>query len=109
VRPGTLVKRVTFQRRDETQDAFGTEDANIWTDVFECSARIAMSGGREFQKAQLILATLEKLFVVRYCSELSDVTEKDRISYGGDVYDIGAVTNVMERNRELQFLCTLHR
>lgn len=109
MRAGTLAKRVTFQRRDETHDAFGTEDANTWTDLFTCSARIAMNGGREFQNAQLILATLEKLFVVRYCSELSTITEKDRISYGGSVYDIGAVTNVMERNRELQLLCTLHR
>lgn len=106
---GKLNKRITLQRRDATLDSFGTEDQNTWADVFTCWSRIAMQGGKEFQRAQIIVADIEQLFVTRYCSELSDVTEKDRIYYNGKYYDIRSVNNVGERNVELQFLCTLHR
>lgn len=109
MRPGTLTRRITIQRRTATLDEFGTEDQNTWADVFTCSARIAMQGGREYERAQIIFADLEQLFVVRYCSELSTITEKDRILYGSDIYDIASVNNVMEKRVELQFLCTLHR
>ena len=106
---GKLDRRITFQRRSAALDVYGTEDQNTWTDVFTCAARVAMQGGREFQRAQIIMADIEQLFVTRYCSQLSDITEKDRISYGGKIYDIHSVNNVMEKRVELQFLCTLHR
>lgn len=106
---GKLDRRITIQRRTATLDGFGTEDQNTWTDVLPCWSRVAMQGGREFERARLILANIDKLFVARYCSELSAVTEKDRIRFGANVYDIGLVENVGERNIELRFLCTQHR
>lgn len=109
MRAGSLDRRLKFQRRDETQDAFGTEDANAWTDVFTCWARFATPQGKEFARAQLLLADVEAVIVTRYCSELAAITEKDRIYYGGKVYDIRFVNNVNEARVELQFLCTLHK
>lgn len=109
MRAGTLDRRITVQRRSETLDDFGTEDQNTWSDVFTCWARVAMQNGREFERARIIMADVEQLFVTRYCSELADVTEKDRISYAGKYYDIQFINNVGEQRTELQFLCTLHR
>lgn len=102
-------RRITIQRRTAALDDYGTEDQNTWTDVFTCWARIAMQGGREFERAQIIFAGIEQLFVTRYCSELSTATEKDRILYGSTIYDIKSVNNVMEKRVELQFLCILNR
>lgn len=109
MRAGAINRRITFQRRDATLDGFGTEDANTWSDVFPCWARFATQQGREFERALQIHEDLDALIICRYCSELAVITEKDRIAYKGNYFDIRSIVNVNERNRELQFACTNQR
>jgi len=106
---GQMDRRVIFQRRDATLDSFGTEDQNTWTDVFECAARKSMTGGREYERARLIVADADANYVVRHCGELSSLTEKDRIQDGDLYFDIRFVNDSLKRMGELHFVCTLHR
>lgn len=107
MRAGRLNQRVTFQRRAATVDGYG-EQADTWTAIATVAAGVEPISGKEFFTAQQVQSDISTRIVCRYSSEVSGVTTADRILHGSVEYDIRSVINVNSRNKELQFMCTVH-
>lgn len=108
MRAGRLHDRVTFQRRTESLDAY-REDTGTWSDVATVAAAVEPLRGKEFFNALQVQSDITTLIIVRYSSDVSGITSKDRIVHGSDTYDIaGPPINVNSRNKELQFMCIKH-
>ena len=108
MRAGRLNQRITFQRRTESLDAY-REDVGTWTDLVEVAAGVEPIRGKEFFAALQVQSDITTLIVVRYSSDVSGITAKDRIVHGSDTYDIaGPPINVNSRNKELHFMCIQH-
>jgi len=107
MRAGRLNQRVTFQSRSLVTDEFGNEQ-NIWADVATVWARVEPIIGREFFAALQTTTAITTRVVVRYSSQVSGVTTKDRIQHGLNVYDIQSAINFNSRGEELHFMCTDH-
>jgi SPP1 family predicted phage head-tail adaptor len=107
MRAGRLNQRITFQRRTESLDAY-REDVGSWTDIVTVSGAVEPINGREFFAALQVQSNITTKVIIRYSSDVSGVTTKDRISHGSNIYDIAAILNVGSRNKELHFMCTQH-
>ena len=99
MRAGQLRHRVTIQ--SPTEDIHG--GPTTWADTETVYARIAPIGGREFFLAQQVQADVTHRIVMRYGPV---VTPKHRLMFDGRYFDIRAVLNREERNRELELICT---
>lgn len=102
MRAGTARTQIVIQQRADTQNSSG-ELIPSWTTFATLSAAIVPLQGRELEAAQQVLATVSHRMDMRY---LPGVLPSMRISYSGRYFDIGAVLNVKELNRELQLYCT---
>lgn len=107
MRAGRLNQRITFQRRTESLNAY-REDAGTWSDIVTVSAGVEPVSGKEFFSALQVQSDVTTRVVVRYSSDVSDITTKDRIEHGSNYYDIESILNVGSRNKELHFMCVQH-
>lgn len=98
MRAGRLRHRVTIQQCTETQNSYG-EAVKEWTDYATVWASVEPAKGREFWESQQVNAEITGTVVMRY---LAGVKSKMRVLYDGRVFEILAVINPDERNRELQ-------
>lgn len=101
MRAGLMRKRITIQQRATTVDSYG-EQSSTWTDVKTVWASIDPATGSELYAAQSIRAEMTHAVKIRY---LSGVTAKMRVKYGSRYFNVTAVRNVDERNREMQLMC----
>lgn len=108
MRAGRLYQRITFQRRDGTKDAFGTEDQNTWADLVTVWGACEPIAGREFFAAQQVNSEITARITIRYSSDVSVVTTKDRASCLGKLYDIRNIIDPNLRHKELQLMCADH-
>lgn len=100
---GKLRHRITFQTRSVSQDAYGGQ-VDTWTDaVTNVAAAIEPLSVRELMVAQAAQNETRLKVSTRYFAGL---TPAMRITYGSRIFNILGITNVEERNRELQFLCS---
>lgn len=108
MKSAALRNLVTFERRSATENDFG-EQTDVWTEITRDWASIEPISGREFFAAQQTQSDITTRIICRYSSALAAVTAKDRIVYNSTVYDIRhPPINKEMRNRELQFMCTVH-
>lgn len=96
MRAGTLRDQIVIESRTDAADSFG-QPIPTWSTFATVWAAVEPSRGREFFASQALTATDPVRFRLRY---LPGLTAAHRIQYGGKVYDIAAVEDVMARTRE---------
>ena len=101
MRAGPMRHRVTLQQPVVALDSYG-EPVATWTTVDEVWAKVAPLAGREFVQVQGTQAEVTTRVVMRY---RSDLEPKWRLVYTSHTYDVQAVINVGELNRELEVMC----
>lgn len=79
------------------------EKVPTWATVETRWGSIEPLQGRERSAAQQVTPNVSHRIRLRYGST---VTAKDRIAYGGRTFEIDAVLNTREGNRQLELLCT---
>lgn len=98
MRAGLLRKRLVFERPTETLVA--GEAVKTYATLFEAWGEIRPLSGRELFQSNMTQAELSHRISVRYQAGKVPKTS-DRVRYGDRAFDITAVMNVDERNREL--------
>ena len=99
---GKLRHRVKLQGLTENQDGYGqavksyTTYATVW-------ASIEPLQGRELEHAKQISAETNHRVTIRYNS---DITVEGRVVFGDRTFEITAVLDTDERNRELVLMCS---
>lgn len=102
MRASDLRHRVSIQKRTQTQDSYGAQQA-VWTDVLQVWAHIEPLSGRELFAAQAAQSETTHTIIVRYNALLWKPTEAARMRavYNGRIFNITASANEDERNRML--------
>jgi SPP1 family predicted phage head-tail adaptor len=95
--------RVNFQRSVETANDYG-ERVPSWVDICTSWALVQPLRGAERFSAHQVQADVDFRIVTRYRGELADLRPKDRAEWNGRHFDIKAVINRDERNKELEIL-----
>lgn len=101
-RAGNLTKRVTLERRNETDDDVG-EPVPDWTQYAEVWAHFAPQSGAELLAEGQIHAPRTTRITIRY---RGDVLATDRLMHGGVPYNIEAVLEREFRRDEITLICT---
>lgn len=99
MRGGTLRHRITVQRLvagSPSQNAIGEPDES-WTALATRWASVDPLKGRELIAAQQVASEVTGVIRIRH---LAGVTSKMRVVFGARNYDVLAVVNPDERNRE---------
>lgn len=99
---GKLRHLVTIQQFAPVQNATG-EPVKTWSDVVSVYGRVEPLSGREFFQGQQFNSEIRAVIKVRYCTGIST---RMRALYAGRIYNIEAVINTDERDRELQLVCS---
>lgn len=102
MRAGTLRRRIVIETPTETQDTFGEPDVT-WSEFASIRASVEPLAGREFFQSRQFDAEISTRFIMRY---VSGITAKMRVKYDSRYFDINAVINVDDRNRETVLMCT---
>lgn len=92
---------MALQSSTPTRNGFG-EAVDVWSTYATVWAEITPMSGREYVLAKQRDADLTTRIRIRH---RSDVLARHRVLFGARVFDIDAVLNVGERQRELQLMC----
>jgi SPP1 family predicted phage head-tail adaptor len=105
---GRLRHRVTLQSRDDIRGSTG-EMTFSWSDLAEVWASVEPVAGREFFAAAQVQSNVDTRIRIRYRPGL---TEKIRVKFASDpaslypeYFDVVAVLNQNERDREIHLMC----
>lgn len=97
---GDLDRRITIQVATTTTNTFG-EAVETWGTFRKVWAKLSyVSGNEQFEAGEKTAVTINKFFI-RYAD---DITEKMRISWDSDIYDIRAI-ELLERKQFLVLKC----
>ena len=107
MRAGRLRHRVTFETATVTDDDFGEPDQS-WASITTVWAGIEPTAGKERFAAMQHQSEIDTLIVCRYHTALSALAPKDRATWNSKTFDIKAVINVDERNKELHIFARLN-
>ena len=88
--PGRMDRQITLQRFTTTTSAIG-EQVKTWSALVTVPAMYRPDTGSEGVNGDKREAELPVTFTIRYYAGLNP---KDRLTYGGQVYNILAVTEV---------------
>lgn len=97
IRAGRLNRRITLQSLTTADDAFGEPVetfatlANVWARVFTMGAKETLSADAERTQGSVI-------FQIRY---RTDITERNRVVWGTDTYDIEGVQDAEGARKRL--------
>ena len=106
MRGGGLRHLVSIQRVGSTSiNSFG-ESSDSWSTLAQRHASIQPLTGRERFSAAQAQSDVSHKIGLRADSVTRSLTPKDRIAYGSRVFNIRAVLNKDERNREIEILAT---
>lgn len=97
MRAGRLNKKITIQQATDGRSTSGAVEPT-WSTYAVAWASVEPATGREFEDSDQVNAEASIKFRIRY---KSGITNKMRISWDGRVFDITAVLNQYERNREI--------
>lgn len=100
---GRKRSRVVFQRRGTGTDSYGAP-VETWTPLHTCWASITPLRGRDFLAAQQVQAEVTHRIFVNYNATTAGITPKDRVVLGTRNFDIEAILNVDELDRELELM-----
>jgi SPP1 family predicted phage head-tail adaptor len=100
--PGRLRHKIDIEVESTTQNTFG-EQTQSWS-VFlnDISASISPISGREFFSADMVNAEITHKIRIRYRTGMHP---KMRVKFGTRYFDIQAVINFEERNKEILLMC----
>ena len=93
---GKFDRRVTFEKKVETQNDYGELEAS-WQFVATVWARRLSSKGREFYSGGQILGANDLGIQVRYSPQVAELTQLDRFIYKGKAYNIKSIDEVERR------------
>jgi SPP1 family predicted phage head-tail adaptor len=107
VQAGKLRKRLVLQSRAAGLDSVGSP-SNVWTDVATVWGELLPMSGRALLAAQAVKSELTHEITLRYRAEFANpITAAEmRVVYGGRYFNIHAVLNKDERNRELTLMAS---
>lgn len=97
MKAGSLDRTVTIQRQGAAVDDGYTMQPGAWATLATRKAQRITSRGREVFEQQGVDAEVPMTFVLRDDSVTRTITVKDRVSYGGKVYDLKSVTEIGRR------------
>lgn len=103
MRAGRFRHFITVQQATETRDALG-EPIPAWSTYAQFWAEVKPLVGREYFTAQQDVTRVTHRIACRYDSALT-ITAKMRVSWDSRFFDIEAVLNIYERDRELHLMC----
>lgn len=93
---GELDRRITLERFTETRDSFN-EPVKTWATLATVWATFTpLSDGERFRASETA-ANASARFLIRYSTTVSDLDPKDRLTFGGVVYQILHVKEVGRR------------
>jgi SPP1 family predicted phage head-tail adaptor len=98
--PGKLDRRIVLERATVTQNDFN-EDVESWGDLAEIFAGRRDASASESYRAQEVGGQITVRFTIRWSSQVADLNPRDRLRYGGRIYNITAVRET-QRNRWLE-------
>lgn len=98
---GALDDRITIERATITPDAFNNP-VETWAALATVAAGKTDLSDREVLAAQQVGASMQSRFLIRSSVLTRDVTAKDRLSYGGAIWNIAGIKEVGGRNRFLE-------
>ncbi len=101
MRAGGLQQRITFQEQASTQDAYG-ETTGTWTDVEDWWAKITPVSGREGVLSEQTTDAITHTILIRW---RNGTTARNRITYNDRVFNIHAVRNIDEQQKEMILEC----
>lgn len=90
---------ITIQRASETSDGMGGMTVT-WSDLKELKGTLLAFKRNEFFTNNVVRAISTHFFTCKYPRDVT-ITEKDRVSYNSDIYEITFVDNPAERNINL--------
>jgi SPP1 family predicted phage head-tail adaptor len=106
MRIGKLDRKITIQFRSISQNDYGeavaafSSSASVWA-MIETQPR-----GKEKVNNGIETSQQSVNFLIRYSSDVDDVTSGDRVLYNSQYYDIESVQEV-GRNLSLRLICNL--
>lgn len=93
---GKMDRRITLERFVTSPDQHN-EPVKIWTALATRAASYEpLSDGERFRAGETA-ATASARFVIRYAAKVADLNPKDRLTFGGVVYDIVRVKEIGRR------------
>ncbi len=98
MRAGKLRNKATIEANTPTQDSMGGE-VESWAAFATWWCELAQVKGGETFRGRVVHAAADLVGVGRH---VSGVTPRHRLTLGARVFDILAVNNVENRNRELR-------
>lgn len=100
--PGELRHSVTFEAPPTTEDATGAPYGN-WTPFATTRAKLMPMGGSEQNAADAFQGRAGFLVTIRYLAGLSTM---HRMNFGGRLFDLSNINNVLERGRWMVITAT---
>lgn len=104
MRIGNLRHRVTLQRLTGERGAAGGAN-DTWQDIGLRWASVKPLSGREWVNAAAANTEISHDVMLRADSLTKTLTPRDRLLFGGRVFDIQAVRNVDEVGAEMRLMC----
>jgi SPP1 family predicted phage head-tail adaptor len=101
MKAGKLRHKITIQKTTQTADSIGGI-IDSWSTFATVWAHIEPLKGKETLQGEQISTDLFLRITIRY---LSGLTAKMRISWNSRTFDIKSISNLDERNREMELLC----
>ena len=99
---GELDRRITIQQTTETVDSYG-QMVRTYSTLGQFWAKVDYVSGNEGEESNRLEAVKRVELVIRYNSQIS---EKQRISWDGDIFEVEAVLPV-ERKRFMHLITRL--
>lgn len=92
---GMLRNSIIIERLSKVGDGIGGS-TSTWLPIYTVGAKIDDKGGSEKYAADRIETTAVFEFIIRY---IADITTKDRVNYGGRLFNIDRVENIEQRGQ----------
>lgn len=102
MRSGRLRSKIEFLRQVETKDQYGEKSKTFNTVAFRWGEAFSVIVGEKSEQSGDIDYMTQR-FRVRYDSATKSITYSDRIRYNGAIFEIVAIENTENRNKELVF------
>lgn len=93
-------RRISFERQGGAKDAYGQQTAG-WTAIGGCWAGYRPGSGQERREAAQEKAVLSGSFFVRQSALTAGVTEKDRLVFEGEAWDVRSNVPIGRHGREI--------
>ena len=102
IRAGKLKQRIEIQKEERVRQPGGSYETD-WVSFLDSWARIVPLSGTERYTAQQVQSELSHRVEMRY---QEGIKPQMRVKYGERTFDIEAVLNLEEANRELHLMCS---